>query len=439
MSTPRTDAPAGRNWWPIAASLAAVVLLVLWLAPLRSDPLTVTFVRGEVYIEDADGTRTMVEPGDPLTEGERIVVPSGGAASLSSPDGHTLTLTDSARMGVRSNSRPVLGRPAVEMELEEGRVQVTGESTDGGTMDLSTPHGVAGVRGTVFIATASTGASTFSMHQGRLVLASQDGEEADLAPGQGAIATPQGASVRALPPSPAIQAPDPGQLVTDSTTAIVWSAVADAAAYGVEFARDVGFTEIMSRVVVTGTQTPVPALDEDMPVYYRVYAITGDGLESAPSAERLAHVRLRFVRGQALQAAGDVDGSIAELTAALPNYRTDPRLLKDLAWSLYLAERLEESRDYYREALVQDESDHEAHLEVGRVLFWLEEYDEAEMMYQAVLDDVPRDADALWGLGDVYRMTGRREEAEELLLRALAVDPAHPYAAESLDRLRSGG
>lgn len=423
----------------LVGGLVAVALLVLWLAPLRSDPITVTFSRGTVTVVDAEGNRTDVTPGSVLTAGQRIEVSGAGGATLELPDGHTVTVGDSTALEVLGNRGNLLGtNRSIELDVEGGRVRVTGEGRDGATLDLSTPVGVAGVRGTTLVVEVAGAQALLSLQQGAVDIAGAS-ERVSLAQGTGAVVTASGVDVQPLPAAPALVSPATGALVTQASTPVTWSGVPGAAAYGVEFSRTVDFTEIVHRVVVADTAVAVPTLDEDMPVYVRVSARSASGLEGAPSDERLLHVRLRFGQGQALQAAERFEESIAEFLAALPNYDTDPRLLKDLAWSLYVAERLDESRTYYERALVEAPGDTEALLEVGRVLFWLEDYDAAAAAYRQVLDDAPNDADALWGLGDTYRVMGRTADAEALLLRALQVEPGHAYAPESLRRLREGG
>src|SRR5688500_13692626 len=49
---------------------------------------------------------------------------------------------------------------------------------------------------------------------------------------------------------------------------------------------------------------------------------------------------------------------------------------------------------------------------------------EAEQIYARVLQQDPRDADALQLLGTVHHQTGRNESAVELISRAVAIRPA---------------
>lgn len=425
----------------LVGGLLTIVLLVLWFAPLRSEPLTVTFTRGTVTLEDAAGNRSEVRPGQEIGKGQRVVVPETGGATLRLPDGHTVTIGDSSSVGVLRNDATLRGTGhSIELELGPGRVRVTGDGAPGTSLDLSTPTGVAGVRGTALVAEVRGGDALFSLHQGAVSVRPAEGPDATLSPGLGAVVGAAGASVLPLPATPEVLAPATGTLVSDSTTVLVWRPVEGAVAYSVEYARDAAFQEVLRRLLVAGdTTAAVPVLEEDLPAFVRVAAVSAEGLEGVPSVERVLHVRLRFARGQALQQAGQMEESIPEFQAALPNYATDPRLLKDLAWSLYTVSRFDDARARYEQALAVAPGDHEAHLELGRVLFWLEEYELAARSYRAVLDDLPDEPDALWGLGDTYRVMGREREAESLLLRALELAPDHPYAPESLRLLREGG
>ncbi|MDP2315150.1 MAG: tetratricopeptide repeat protein [Pseudomonadota bacterium] len=77
----------------------------------------------------------------------------------------------------------------------------------------------------------------------------------------------------------------------------------------------------------------------------------------------------------------------------------------------------------------------------GQDLFAAGEVDGAEAKYREALTMKPDDTAALYHLGILLRVTGRREEAMEVLGRA-AKDADHPDAAkagEALERMKRGG
>ena len=418
----------------VGVLLAAIVAGLL---PLREAKLTVTFIQGEATIQGPDGATAPAVVGDEIGPGDRLQSGTNGSATLSVPDGHEISLTGDSEVEVDRASLPFLRGPSIGLRLERGRIRLMGEST-GGSLDLATSTAIAGVRGTIFVLQASGDSTLVSQHQGSIELSDAAGVRQEVGAGRGAIALADGATVLDLPASPQLSSPASGAVV-DDTTLVVWAPVPAAVDYLVEFAEDEGFGRILGLIRTGGaTQTLAPGLPEDIPAWVRVSAVSAEGLESAPGTARLLQLRPRLSRGQTLQEAGQIDASIAELTAALPNYPDDTRLRKDLGWSLYLAERLDESRAQYEIALRLDPTDGEALLEVARVMYWLEDYDASEAAYRQVLAQAADDADAIWGLGDVQAATGRPDEAEAAFLRALELQPDHPYAATSLARLREG-
>lgn len=441
-SAPATSAPApGSRRRPGLVGLIALlaVIVLVGFLPLRREEVVVTFTRGEVVVVDGDGGERPAEPGAVVPRDATLRTAPGASASLDLPDGHDLVVDGGSAVQVVDDAASVFGGPATEVHVESGRVRIGGE-TERGSLTVSTRHAVAGVRGTIFVVAAFEASTAFSQHQGVIAFEDAGGSTRELTPGTGAAATPAGADIRDLPAPPTLRTPAAGAIVLDSTTSVAWDAVPGAVDYLVELARDPDFAQIEWQGRSTGaTSLLLPLLDEDRPVSLRVIAVDSDGLESAPSESVRIELRARLGRGLALQAAGDFAASVPEFEAGLPNYQTDPYILKELGWSLYVTERWQEARAVYERALAVEPGDQEALLEIGRVLFWLEEYDEAETRYRLVLAESPDDVDALWGLGEVLAATDRDAEAESAFLRTLQLDPDHPYAGTSLRRLREGG
>lgn len=93
-------------------------------------------------------------------------------------------------------------------------------------------------------------------------------------------------------------------------------------------------------------------------------------------------------------------------------------------------------------AFIDVEFVHEASERVreGQALYADGEVDAAEGKYREALAMKPEDTAALYALGILLRVTGRREEALDLLTRA-ARDSAHPdgvKAAEALEKMKRG-
>lgn len=92
-------------------------------------------------------------------------------------------------------------------------------------------------------------------------------------------------------------------------------------------------------------------------------------------------------------------------------------------------------------AFIDVELVHEAgeRVEEGKALFEVGEVDAAEAKYLEALQMKPDDASALYHLGVLYRVTGRRTEALQCFERAAAGDhPDAQRAREALDRMNRG-
>ncbi len=436
------SAPAKKTLsaWHAALALIAVLLAVAWLVPLRSGGLTVTFTRGGPLLESPNGSSVELAPGSTVTQGDRLIVPGDGAINLQSPDGHNLTVADSTTVVVTSSRHTLLGgKTATEVQVVAGGLRVSGDARPRTSLDIGLPNGVAGVRGTAFDVEVAGDQTLLSVHEGNVGISSATGETVDLSPGEGVILTAAGPTVMALPGTPGLLSPADGSVVDTAGTQVTWSAVTGAATYVIDMAADADFLQIMATTTSIATSVVVPALEEDMPVFVRVSAVSAEGLRSEPSAARTLQVRLRLALGQQRLAGGDIDQSIAEFQAAIPNYPDDVQLLRDLGWSLYLADRYEEARDAYERAVALEPDDVDTLLEIARVYALLGDYTQAESTYQTVLADAPDDPDALWGLGDTYRLMGRLDEALDLVQRALRLQPDHPYARETLRQIRDEG
>jgi len=84
--------------------------------------------------------------------------------------------------------------------------------------------------------------------------------------------------------------------------------------------------------------------------------------------------------------------------------------------------------------------DADERVDEGRDLFLQGEVEAAEERYREALQMAPEHTGALYSLGVLLRVTGRREEALEILRKA-ALDTEHPEgqkAQEALDRMERG-
>lgn len=428
----------------IGVAILVAALGAAWFIPflpLDEDELTVSFSRGGGVVESSDGSRTELAEGATVGTGDKVVIPQGATLSLNAVDGHRITLTDTSSLEVEGSRRSLIGGTTrMNVGVDRGDVRVSGEGHVRSTMEIGLPNGVAGVRGTDVSISAGGDRAAVSVHDGTVRLSDTPGQPVDLSPGQGAVLTETGAVVAALPIAPVLRGLPQGEWIVRSPNAMVtWGPVSVAAAYVLELATDSAFQQVEYHARTDTTSIEIPILETEDPLFGRIQAVTEEGLRGPPSSLFALRVAFHWAQALSLREQGKVRASIEEFQAAMEQYPDNPDLLRDMAWAYYLIGQHPTARALYEQARELAPDDVELLVELARVDFWLRDYAEAERIYLAVLQINPRYADALWGLGDTYRVTGRRTEALDLVQRALRIDPNHPYARQTLRELRSGG
>ena len=94
------------------------------------------------------------------------------------------------------------------------------------------------------------------------------------------------------------------------------------------------------------------------------------------------------------------------------------------------------AEEMYRMALQKKESNFSVWASVGDALIEQKRINEAIDAYEKALSIERRNANWMNRLGALYAMQGRFEEAEEMLLKALAVDSELEIARDNLNRVR---
>lgn len=420
-----------RRWTILLAGLALLLLVTGFKWTVYSEPCTVEFARGDVHFRGAPSER--LYGGLSLDEGSTIEVGPGSAASLKLPGGHSLAADPGAVIHLQVLRRSPFGSAGrVTIEVESGRAYLSGHG-DGRTVTrLLTPTATAGIRGTALALTVTPQETAMSVHQGNVAAAST-GREVPLRSGQGSlVAAGQAPQSRSLPDSPRLLTPLPGAELRMADATVSWSEVPATHHYRLEIARDERFVALLAVVSTPATSVAVPALETDGPLYMRLFAVSSEGLESIPTDERAFHYRVHHESGVRLQKAKRYADSIAELRRALSGYPRDPRVHLDLGWTLYLAGRHGDARDFLRNACAIEGENLEARIKLARVLFWLGQVDEAISTYDFILARAPRDADALWGKADALRVLERPQEAIQAARLALELRPGFGYASVTL-------
>ena len=85
--------------------------------------------------------------------------------------------------------------------------------------------------------------------------------------------------------------------------------------------------------------------------------------------------------------------------------------------------RLDETTRYLKEAVAQEESNRDARLELGRVLFETGDVAGAIRETQILLEKNPSDVDALYNLGAIYGNLNQDDRAKQYFEKVVAVAP----------------
>jgi FecR protein len=150
--------------WSSSSVLALLLLIVAGTAPVQAQPqapsAAVTTATGRVEILRKDQTAWIpATVGSRLVEGDQIRAFAGSSADLSLPDGGTILVSENTRLaltrlahdaqsGVRDTSfHVVVGK--IRAEVTRAGLQLVRARQSNFT--ISTPGGVAGVRGTIMV------------------------------------------------------------------------------------------------------------------------------------------------------------------------------------------------------------------------------------------------------------------------------------------------
>jgi hypothetical protein len=289
--------------WPVVAKLNTVadprrlqpgkhLRIPVSLLKGQVRPVTVLYVRGQVWRASSELPARPVGIGDQLSEGEVISVGPDSYASLRLHDGSqvhvqagTVVRLDRLRKVAES------GRSTTSLGLQRGRVDTQVAPQQGGSrFDVRTPLAVAGVRGTRFGVTVDdSGALALSdVVEGRVAVQALNAKApvAQVSAGQGAV-------VRRARPAPAVRSLLPAADVSPLPALqqrlpwpLAWPAVAGAQAYRVQLAED----ESLTRVVWSReTASPNILVDRlpDGDYVLSIRALDADGLAGREAIHRV--------------------------------------------------------------------------------------------------------------------------------------------------------
>lgn len=378
-----------------------------------------------------------------LTDGTRLVTGKDSRLSLRLSEGSLVQLAPDTVVAV-VEARTSGGRSShsTRMRLDAGEVvrRLPQAGIDGMTRraEVVTAGATITARGAEFAVGIDGNRARLVVHRGAASVESE-GLEKTLTENYGTVVAsshaPEDPTV--LPPPPELTAPGPSERIDALPLRMTWNGVEGASGYLVEFALDPDFEAPLARMATPDPAATWPELPLDAPVYWRVATLDARGLRGRGSEPRLAHHKVHHASIDRLELVGDGAGALALEPAALRGYATDPALLGDLAWAHYLTGDLAGARALCDRALAQDPKHLLALLRRGRAEFALQDYAASEADYQVVLTlaSPPDAAEAWWGLGEVYRATGRTEEALAALEKALAAAPDHAHASLTLAQL----
>jgi tetratricopeptide (TPR) repeat protein len=117
---------------------------------------------------------------------------------------------------------------------------------------------------------------------------------------------------------------------------------------------------------------------------------------------------------------------------ALENCPSEPRLLLELANSLFMSQRFGRARDAAERVLQQDRANAAALKIKANSSYLLREFPKAETTLLALLEKHPYDADAAYMLARMYYQEGMTEQAIGIFQRVLRIDPKSYKAHDNL-------
>lgn len=133
-------------------------------------------------------------------------------------------------------------------------------------------------------------------------------------------------------------------------------------------------------------------------------------------------------------------GSVARFLEADEIARSDPRSAKSagkLGMLYHAYQFLDEARRCYRIARELAPEEYRWIYYGAKLEKSAYRYEASEALFLLALDHRPRDAELWAELGELYLLWGRRDDAQEMLGRALELDPLQPVAALGRARLLS--
>ncbi|MDP2007116.1 MAG: FecR domain-containing protein [Rubrivivax sp.] len=223
-----------------------------------------------------------LQAGARLDEGTPLLTGKDGNATVRLVDGTVLRLRADSRLQLRESRRyPGLQQQRSSVQLEQGRVEVQSPRSSGGQpgFEVHTPQGVLGVRGTEF-RVAADGAARRTLGEvleGAVGVAGARGAERVDA-GFGSVVDASGA---VTPPAALLAPPDLGaapRLQQRVLVRVEWPALAGAAAYRGQVARDAGFDTVLADIEVMASPLRVANLP-DGDYVLRLRARDAQGLE----------------------------------------------------------------------------------------------------------------------------------------------------------------
>lgn len=160
-----------------------VLIVALLAALLPALPQTTfaasgqaVFVRGNVVLVHANGSREALQPGQPIAAGQSLEVGADGYAHLRFADGGFVGLRPGARFKLEeyATDPDAPGGVRVRYRLDEGVVRaITGKAIEQNKdrFRLNTPVAAVGVRGTDYIVQTTAEVTRASVSRGEIVLA----------------------------------------------------------------------------------------------------------------------------------------------------------------------------------------------------------------------------------------------------------------------------
>lgn len=224
----------------------------------------------------------------------------------------------------------------------------------------------------------------------------------------------------------------------DGLLKVEWDPVSGAKNYLIYLSEDEEFFKIVKKISIGGNNLIIN-LQRDGTYYLRIYAVDENGLKGMPSQKMIKNF-YHLKKGILLRNNGDFKASIEQFEKSCEEFEKREALpISEMAWTYYIMGDFERAELKYKEALEIQRS-HKDLNRLARVYFLKSNLKDAEKIYSEVLNENPKNSDALWGIAEIFLKKGEIKKSENILRKLERINNKYPllYCSFAKIAIRKG-